>query len=165
MSEYIFARTGAERKELVNAISKFLGTKAVYQKTPTYAYCIGNITIDKHGTGTGEFSHELLASLAEQGFVPTATDAEALPETDIDMEENAGPEFETEAGPKMETASEETAESDTISITVPLDGFTPERLDILCKLVLSKETLLKKALGVDTLPIKGFGKRCGVPLV
>jgi len=165
MGEYIFARIGAERKELVNATSEFLGTKAVYLKTPTYAYSIGDIHIDKHGTGTGEFSHELLASLAEQGFVPTATDAEALPETDIDMEENAGPEFETEAGPKMETASEETAESDTISITVPLDGFTPERLDILCKLVLSKETLLKKALGVDTLPIKGFGKRCGVPLV
>jgi hypothetical protein len=70
------------------------------------------------------------------------------------MEENAGPDFETEAGPKMETASEDTAETDTISITVPLDGFTPERLDILCKLVLSKETLLKKALGVDALPIK-----------
>ena len=167
MGEYIFARTGAERKELVNAISEFLNTKAVYLKTPTYAYSIGDIHIDKNGTGTGEFSHELLASLAEQGFVPTATDAEALPEAEVetaeehvepeaetDMEENAGPDFETEAGPKMETASEETAEADTISITVPLEGFTPERLDILCKLVLSKETLLKKALGVDALPIK-----------
>jgi len=161
MGEYIFARTGAERKELVNAISEFLNTKAVYLKTPTYAYSIGDIHIDKNGTGTGEFSHELLASLAEQGFVPTATDAEALPETEqetseenvapeseTDMEENAGPELEEKSGPTMDT------EADTISITVPLDGFTPENLEILCKLVLSKETLLKKALGVDALPIK-----------
>ena len=36
----------------------------------------------------------------------------------------------------------------------PLDGFTPEKLDNLNKLVSSKEVLIKKALGIDNLPIK-----------
>ena len=40
-----------------------------------------------------------------------------------------------------------------LTIEVPLEGFTPEHIANLNKMVLSKEPLLKKALGVDELPI------------
>ena len=41
-----------------------------------------------------------------------------------------------------------------LALAYPLDGFTPEKLDNLNKLVSSKEVLIKKALGIDDLPIK-----------
>ena len=34
-----------DRKPLVKAISEFTETKAVYMKTPTYAYRIGDFTV------------------------------------------------------------------------------------------------------------------------
>lgn len=45
-------------------------------------------------------------------------------------------------------------EVDLISIEMPLEDFTPEALDNLTKMVLAKEPLLKKSLGVEELPIE-----------
>ena len=36
---------------------------------------------------------------------------------------------------------------------MPLEDFPPEKIDNLCRLVASKESLIKKAIGVDALPI------------
>jgi len=46
------------------------------------------------------------------------------------------------------------SDADNICIELPLNGFTPETIDNLCKMVASKEPLIKKALEVDVLPIK-----------
>ncbi|MCL2072003.1 MAG: virulence protein [Oscillospiraceae bacterium] len=45
-------------------------------------------------------------------------------------------------------------DSDSLSIGVPLEGFTPETLNNLRLMVESKAVLIKKALGVDSLPIE-----------
>lgn len=42
----------------------------------------------------------------------------------------------------------------TLTVEMPLTGFTPEKLDNLAKLVTSKTLLLKAALGADDLPIE-----------
>jgi hypothetical protein len=47
-----------------------------------------------------------------------------------------------------------TPRTDRLTIEIPLDGFTPEKLDNLAKLVNAKAPLLKAALGTDDLPIK-----------
>jgi hypothetical protein len=39
-------------------------------------------------------------------------------------------------------------------LQMPLDGFTPEKLDNLCKLVTAKAPLIKAAIGADDLPIQ-----------
>jgi hypothetical protein len=74
--------------------------------------------------------------------------------------EVAGPEME---GPEKNTApdteiqdapTEPETPTDKICIEIPLQGFDPDSLDRLSKLVLSKEPLIKKALGVDALPIQ-----------
>jgi hypothetical protein len=52
---------------------------------------------------------------------------------------------------------------DTITIEYPLEGFTPETLDNLTKLVQSKEVLIKTALGADELPIKVLDNRIAFP--
>jgi len=41
-----------------------------------------------------------------------------------------------------------------LTISLPTDGFSPEKIELLGKLVASKETLLKAALGADSLPIQ-----------
>ena len=50
-----------------------------------------------------------------------------------------------------------------LAIEVPLTGFDPAKLDNLCKLVAGKETLIKMALGVDTLPIRVLEDRISFP--
>lgn len=43
---------------------------------------------------------------------------------------------------------------DGIVIEIPLEGFTGEALDNLHRIITSKESLIKKAIGVDALPIE-----------
>lgn len=50
--------------------------------------------------------------------------------------------------------ADDVPEPDNLVIEVPLDGFTPEKLDNLAKLVKAKEGLLKTALGAEDLPIQ-----------
>ena len=52
---------------------------------------------------------------------------------------------------------------DRVCIELPLEGFTPEKLDNLCKMVAGKETLLKMALGVDALPVRVLEDRIALP--
>ncbi|MCL1877760.1 MAG: hypothetical protein FWF80_02780, partial [Defluviitaleaceae bacterium] len=41
-----------------------------------------------------------------------------------------------------------------LTIEIPLEGFSPEKIENLCRMVAAKETLLKTALGVENLPIQ-----------
>jgi len=154
MKNYKFGVTGQERKDLVAAISEILETEATYLRGRTHAYKVGDLTIDKEGTVTGEFPFGTLTALAERGFKPeiellAGTDAtEAEADT---TEEAAMPEADIS---ENEAEVDETPETDTISITLPLDGFTPESLDNLCRMVTAKEPLIEKALGMEAIPIR-----------
>lgn len=128
--------TGEQRKELVKAIGVILQVKPVYMKMPTCAYKIGDITVDKEGTLLCEdeakaerIAHDLIAD----GF--TAAD---------DATESAA----EEAAP-----TEEVEAPDSLTISMPKDGFTDEAIANLKLLVESKATLIKKALGAETLTI------------
>ena len=70
--EYRFNVTGERRKALVAAIGEYTGEAPIYKAAPTFAYVIGAYTVDKTGTLIGEPAPELLAALAEQGFIPEA---------------------------------------------------------------------------------------------
>ena len=150
MNNYKFGVTGKERKELVTAISELLNTESQYlgiQKA--YAYQIGeDLIVDKEGTAIGELPTDLLAELAERGFQAEIETVEEDAATEAEAETLTTPETEIE----IETPSE--PEVDTISITLPLDGFTPESLDNLCRMVTAKEPLIEKALGVEAIPIR-----------
>jgi hypothetical protein len=259
-----FNLTGAERKNLVTAISQILETPAVYLKTPTYAYQVGEYHIDKTGTLTGPDNIDLQDLLHQNGFQAegkTYVSEETADETETNEHEAATEEIETEpeayegdgvhfdstedyynaqfthaqeaeaneteteteveAETAAETETEPTdaddwktykvelsdpdiadrmeiisAESDEraieqayelaneregvvlleiiemdadfngvrsleitpnpyrLTIEVPLEGWNPEKLDILCKMVTAKQTLIKTALGVDSIPIQ-----------
>jgi len=59
--------------------------------------------------------------------------------------------------------TEYTEQPDLVTIELPLDGFNPEKLDNLCRMVYSKQTLLKMALGVDALPVRVLEDRIALP--
>jgi hypothetical protein len=125
-----FNVSGEARKTLVKAIGEALGFEPVYKGAPSFAYVVGNINISKDGTllwddRTDEITiQNLLKKLLEFGF-----------NYEID-----------EAG---------TGEMcGTLTIEMPLDGFTDSALENLERLIASKESLIKKAIGVDKLPIE-----------
>ena len=66
--ERAYNATGDRRKELVKAISEITGEPAKYQNAPSFAYQIGEYTIDKAGTLTGPHNPELLEALEACGF-------------------------------------------------------------------------------------------------
>ena len=138
--------TGMERKSLVRAICQALNTPVNYLGAPSFAYEFGGYYIDKAGTVTGPDNLELEDALHQQGF-----DAETREYDEPDT-------YESGLGGMGALPSigqpEEELESDRLVIEMPLDGFTPEKLDNLAKLVNAKAPLLKAALGTDALPIQ-----------
>ena len=61
--------TGEQRKALVAAVSAYTGTPAVYQNAPTFAYVIGEYSVDKEGTLTGPANEALITALQVRGFI------------------------------------------------------------------------------------------------
>ena len=61
--------TGEQRKALVTAVSAFVDAPAVYQNAPTFAYAIGEYSVDKEGTLTGPASEALITALQAKGFM------------------------------------------------------------------------------------------------
>ena len=146
--------TGAARKELVKVIGSTLGTKPVYKFMPTCAFEIGAITVEKDGTmvwdeRTDEATIQaVIAALAAAGFT-AEIEGEAAPETE-GLQEAAH-----EAEDAEETDGAE--EGDRLTIALPKDGFTDGSIENLRKLVESKATLIKKALGADRITIDTDG--------
>lgn len=141
MASYKFGITGKDRKKLAGAISGILNTSTYYQGTPTFVYEVGGYRIEKDGAVTGEYDPALFAALRERGFEPIVEEALDFPTQAID-DASEDKEFSV------------TTHSDLISIEYPLDGFLPEAIGNLRKMVTAKETLLKKALGMKELPIE-----------
>jgi hypothetical protein len=67
--EIMFNITGERWKELVTAAASIIGMEPVYQAAPSFAYAIGEYTIDKNGTLRGKMNQQLTDALAEQGFI------------------------------------------------------------------------------------------------
>ena len=131
--------TGQDRKRLVGAVSQQLNQPMKYLGAPTFAYEVGGYRIDKEATVTGADDTELVAALREAGF-------DSAGKIILDCHRVYEP-SDAEADPSG-------GETDSLTVEVPLEGFTPETLDNLTKMVLSKEALLKKALGAEDLPVK-----------
>lgn len=141
--EFRFNVTGAERKRLAGTISEILNVPMKYLGAPGFGYEVGGYTVEKDGTVNGERSDTLLDALTERGFAFEA-------DTEIPIAKE--PE-------KIETPEK----PDRLVIEVPADGFTPEKLDNLAKLVASKAALIKTAIGTDDLAIISTGETLRFP--
>ena len=137
--------TGSERKCLAQALAKLTFSDAVYAGAPTFAYQVGDYTVDRIGTIScsdtvaPEAVSLLVERLREWGFSPEipvrGVPAEIPPKTpDIapEAEAEAMPEGEaTEAnvGVEMPETAVETAEMDQPVEHIPEDIDTEEEED------------------------------------
>ena len=140
-----FHVTGADRKVLVTAMSEILEARPKYLGMPTAAYEVDHFRIDKNGTvefddkTDSEEIEKLLGQLAERGFSgegqQAATDA---------MKKTA----------ENNTAGADTAPQDEnvrLTVAMPLGS---ANIDNLKKLLEAKGSLIKKAFGIDELPVE-----------
>ena len=126
--------TGPDRKRLVQAITQILESEAKYLGVPSCAYQVDNYTISKDG----------ILSFDDQ----TKSD-----EAELHIERLCEMGFEAEI--------EEV--TDGLCIELPLKDTTEAAIDNLRRMVDSKATLIKKALGADSLEIEITEERIRFP--
>ena len=126
--------TGAERKRLVKTISDWLGVPAKYCGAPTFNNEVDYFTIDRNGSlsfddrADSEVIERLLEHIYDEGF---DIDQSHTEETDTETDESCG-----------------------VCISMPKRLFTDCSLENLKALITAKGNLIKKALGVDALPLE-----------
>lgn len=131
--------TGAERKRLVQTIAQWLGCEAKYLGVPSCAYQVDFFTIEKNGSLTfddsadSEVIESLLQHIYDEGF-------------DIDQ-----------------SHTEDEEEITGVCISMPRSLFTDSTLENLKALIAAKGNLIKKALGVDDLPIEVTDEKVSFP--
>ncbi len=154
-----YNRTGAERKSLVAAIADITGAKAKYLGAPSFAYQVDYFTIDRNGIvscndmADGEQVDALLEELTQRGFTYESAEYDE-PMPDIEMEEpleDCPPPYGT---PEGNEHTESKPAHDGLTIQMPAASFTPEALNNLHSLIAAKGKLIRKALGVDLLPVQ-----------
>lgn len=145
--------TGSERKRLADYIAGFLGCEKKYLGVPSYAYRVGYMEVSKDGTvsfddrADSEEIEALLEELEQEGF-------HAEPSLPQDGEEQP---FE-EVSEAADTAPQET--NVELTVEIPLDKIAVGNLN---RLLDAKGGLIKKALGVDALPIEILEDRVAFP--
>lgn len=173
--------TGQERKKLVQAISELTNEPMNYKGAPTFGYEVGRYYIDKAGVLIGEDNTELVADLiglhsfkaVSEEYDAPLPDAESIPEGfQIPYEAEFGgrpsPYCDEEEPPaygipfielddhgaNQSGLATEFEESDNLVIEMPAEDFNDRTFGNLEKIVESKATLIKKALGAKALPIE-----------
>ena len=59
---------GSARKALASAIGEIIGTYPSYQAAPSFAYIIGEYTLDRNGVLTGPRNSQLMQTLDQDGY-------------------------------------------------------------------------------------------------
>ena len=144
-----YNRTGADRKPLIATIASITGAEAKYLGAPSFAYQVDYFTIDRNGAVTfddradSEEVENLIEQLAGMGF-----EAQISAPNREDRELPAGG---AESEPAPDSAAQE---GNTLTIQMPTTSFTAEALNNLHSLIGAKGKLLRKALGVELLPVQ-----------
>ena len=154
--EVKFNVTGERRKEMVGVISGIVGMRPVYMRMPTCNYVIGNFTVTKDGALVYD-------DLSESGLVETVLEglAQAGFESEQPAAETADTAQETEAADNpAETETALQGENVGLTVAVPLGS---ANIDNLKKLLEAKGSLIKKAFGIDELPVEIDGEKISFP--
>jgi hypothetical protein len=156
--------TGPKRKALVEAISQELNAPVKYLGAPTFDYEAGGYKVDRNGVLEGKDNPGLVADLlglhdfkaVSEEYDTPLPEAEPVPEDlQIPFEAALGgrisPYKDYEEPPFNDSALQE--EVDSLTIEMPRADFTDAAIENLKRLVESKETLIKKALDADSVPV------------
>lgn len=130
--------SGSDRKRLVAAIAEHTGDKAKYLGAPGFAYQVGGYTVSVDGQVTIEDNSTaaaLIRFLREKGFQAEDPLADCIAEDAADEQS-------------------EPTEITGVCVSMPRSLFTDASLENLKGIIASKGNLIKKALGVDDLPVE-----------
>lgn len=128
----------AERREMVQAISERLGSPAVYLRTPTCAYRIGNLTVERDGSIVSDddtLLETLRPMLIERGWLTDAVDSEA------------------EAPAAKAEPTEQDSEITQTELSFPVEDWTVPQLKNLLHTLYSNQHVLRRMMESDALYI------------
>ena len=146
--------TGDRRKALVAVMRDTLQDATRYLGAPSFAFQVGKYTVDKNGTVTCPDDADaaqidtLISELAHDGFIGERIGEPAKPAEQQIIET-----------PRKGIIASTLDSLDRLSVEIPKGDMTPIALENLRRLVASKATLLKKALGTDGLPMTEHSDR------
>ena len=129
----------AERREMVQAISERLGSPAVYLRTPTCAYRIGNLTVERDGSIVSDdeaLLETLRPMLMERGWL---TDAAA--------------DSEAEAPAAKTEPTEQDSEITQMELSFPVEDWTVPQLKNLLHTLYRNQHVLRRMTQSDALYI------------
>ncbi len=150
---YNYNLSGSDRKPLVEAASQILDKPAVYQGAPSFAYTVGDYTVDRNGILSynsnihPDFAAVLISDLQERGFVAEIVSNEADNET---LEENVNDVDEAEA------TTENTAATDnsTAVAEAPLEADEVEAsIETTADTVVTENTASTEAINAESSDI------------
>ena len=123
----------AERREMVQAISERLGSPAVYLRTPTYAYRIGGLTVERDGSIISDddaLLEALRPMLIERGWLTNA-----------------------EASVTKTEPTEQDSEITQMELSFPVEDWTVPQLNNLLRTLYSNQYILRRMMLSDALYI------------
>lgn len=141
-----------DRKAMAHALAAHLGTTAEYLRTPTYAFRVGNLQVERDGSITGERADLEVAAgwLLENGYIQ-----EPLPADETFPAEEPAAEEQSDEQDAAEEDSKEPLE-ETIShtcISLPLAEFQPNGLKNLIRMLYARQCLIREMLQTDRIRI------------
>lgn len=141
-----YTLAGEQRKQMAQVISEIIQEKVVYKRVPTCAYQIGSFTISKDGVLTwtedtdAETVKGVVAGLQMMGFTS---------KTELHIMENKE---STENAALLNTApEEESIEPNKLIVEIPRTMLDEKVLSNLDRLIEGKGSLVRKAIGADSL--------------
>ena len=130
-----------DRREMVQAIAERLGNPAVYLRTPTYAYRIGSLTVERDGSIASDdeaLLETLRPMLMERGWL---------------TESAAAADSEAEAPAAKTEPAEQDSEITQMELSFPVEDWTVPQLKNLLHTLYSNQHVLRRMMESDALYI------------
>lgn len=121
-----YRASGKDRKKLAEIVAKEIGVDAIYQGAPTFSYQMDYFTVDREGALV--FDDELTGDESERVLDRIAAAGFTPGEGEDEMEEKTG-------------------------LAIQMPAMTGDEISRLEQLIESKESLIKKAIGADSLAV------------
>lgn len=130
-----------DRREMVQAIAERLGNPAIYLRTPTYAYRIGSLTVERDGSIASDdeaLLETLRPMLMERGWL---------------TESAAAADSEAEAPAAKTEPAEQDSEITQMELSFPVEDWTVPQLKNLLHTLYSNQHVLRRMMESDALYI------------
>ena len=143
-------------QEMVQAISERLNSPAVYLRTPTYAYRIGGLTVERDGSIDSDdeaLLETLRPMLIERGWLTDAAAADSEAAADQESGEGAVVNAGSEATAADYASAAKDSESTDMELSFPVEDWTVAQLNNLLRTLYSNQYILRRMMRGDALYI------------